>query len=393
MTSHPNFTLLLPRKIVFGWGRRSELGGLVSDLGQRVLLIDGSRTLRTSVMFGEISSSLAERQLQVEHVASVQGEPTIEDVDDIASKVRELNPREGDVVLGLGGGAAIDTAKAVAALATQPESVSVREYLEGIGTGKKLTARPLPIVAVPTTAGTGSEATKNAVISCNDPPCKKSFRSEEMVPSLAVIDPEFMASCPPEQTAHSGMDAITQLIESFLSRRANAATSSVCLTALSGTVTALTQAVQDGANREARETMAAAALASGIALANSGLGMAHGVAAALGAHHNVPHGLACAVMLPVALRTNRSHSPERWRPLSDVLCPNGEECETDHADRVIDVIAQLSAELNIPTKLRDLGVAKESLPDLVTGSRGNSMNGNPRELSDEELAEILEGCW
>ncbi len=365
--------------MAFGWGKRTELGRLAAGLGRRALLLGGLR----------------EAGIGVEAVATAHREPTIEDVDEAAQAVRDMSPRPGDFVLGIGGGSAMDLAKAVAALATNAPG-GVRDYLEGIGTGKTLSVDPLPLLAVPTTAGTGSEATRNAVISCSDPPCKKSLRSDKLIPAAVLIDPELTVSCPQEQTAWCGMDAITQLIESYVSKKSTPATDLLCLGSLRRAVDAIVTAVEQPADRGAREALSFAAFCSGIALANSGLGMAHGVAAALGAVCDVPHGLACAVLLPIAMRTNHFAAREKLNTLGRTLAPPERLPMLEGnaaADAVIAQIEDLFEPLKIPSKLRDLGVRQEQIPELVVGSRGSSMNGNPREISEHELTQILEANW
>ncbi|WP_437202201.1 iron-containing alcohol dehydrogenase [Planctomicrobium sp. SH664] len=383
------FNLLLPRQVTFGWGRRVELGTLARGLGSRVFLVDGSNTLRKSPVWGEILSSLSSQNLAVEHLCTVTCEPTIADVDATTRDILRFQPASGDLVLAIGGGAALDLAKAVAAMATNSQGGSVRDYLEGVGTGRTLTADPLPVLAVPTTAGTGSEATRNAVISCHEPPCKKSLRSNLMLPSAILIDPELTVSLSPRQTASSGLDAITQLIESFLSRRAQPFTDALCLTGLDGAMSALETACRDPGNRAARETMAYAAFLSGIALANSGLGFAHGVAAALGALCNVPHGLACATLLPIAMRQNLQVANARLRRLAPLLTGN----LTASAEQGIAAVDSLLDNLSVPRRLRDLGVHHSQLLEIATGSRGNSLSGNPRDFTDAELLSILEAHW
>jgi alcohol dehydrogenase len=243
---------------------------------------------------------------------------------------------------------------------------------------------------MPTTAGTGSEATKNAVISSYDPPFKKSLRSESMVPQIVLIDPELSVSVPPSVTAHTGMDAITQLIESYLSRRAQPIPQALCLQGLELALPAIVDAVENGRLRQPRECMAQAALLSGMALANSGLGLAHGVAAALGVHCRVPHGLACAVMLPVALEVNRDVCQAELAKLASLLPRRALSSEAAAADAFIEHIREIGRRLQIPSRLSELGVTREQLPDIVGSSRGNSMNGNPRDVTDGELSRILE---
>ena len=223
-------------------------------------------------------------------------------------------------------------------------------YLEGVGRGiaANWSIPPLPLVAMPTTAGTGSEATKNAVISSYDPPFKKSLRSNEMLPRLVLVDPELSVSVPPETTAWTGMDAITQLIESYVCRFARPIPQALCIEGLRRAWPALREVVRDGHAREAREAMSHAALLSGLALANSGLGLAHGVAAALGSVARVTHGLACAVMLPVALRVNRDVARESLARLARELWPVSYASDATAADGLIDNVGLLCATLNVP---------------------------------------------
>ena len=250
------------------------------------------------------------------------------DVDSLAEILTHANLADGDFVIGLGGGSAIDLAKATAAMATNRESKTVADYLEGVGRGLKIANPPLPVLAIPTTAGTGSEATKNAVISSDttyhvrpgetsrrpipqaerNQPFKKSLRSEQMVPRIVLVDPELTVTTPSTVTAYSGMDAITQLIESYISRRAKPIPRALCLQGLQLAIPALPEAVRDGNAAGLAKRWHRRRCFPGMALANSGLGLAHGVAAALGAECRVAHGLACAVMLPAAMEANREVS-------------------------------------------------------------------------------------
>jgi alcohol dehydrogenase class IV len=250
---------------------------------------------------------------------------------------------------------------------------------------------------MPTTGGTGSEATKNAVISSHDPPFKKSLRSELMIPRVVLVDPELSVTVPPKNTAQTGMDAITQLIESYISRRARPIPRALAVHGLQLALRAIVEAVENGSSRSAREAMAHAALLSGMALANSGLGMAHGVAAALGIVCDVPHGLACAVMLPAALRANQRVAGADLAVLEravELPLQSGEmQVASDEAaaDALIGRIENLCRTIGISPRLGEIGVRAEQIPALVAQSRGNSMNGNPRDLSDDELTAILMG--
>jgi len=383
-----NYDLLLPPRIVFGWGRRAELPELAKPLGRRALLVSGSRTLDATGRLDELIDSFRGANIAVERLAVITREPEVADVDDCVGRLSELTVRDGDFVVAVGGGSAIDLGKAVAAMATNREGESVRDYLEGVGRGLKITNRPLPMIALPTTAGTGSEATKNAVISCYDPPFKKSLRSDLMVPRVVLIDPELTVSAPKPVTAHSGMDALTQLIESFISRRAKPVPRALCRQGIELALRYLVEAVEQPESRPAREAMSHAALLSGIALANSGLGMAHGVAAALGVHCRVPHGLACAVMLPTAMQVNRDVRSQDLAEIGKIIDP---ETSADRQSALaIETVRDLGERIGIPAKLSELGVRAVQIPAIVRSSRGNSMSGNPRALSDDELTGILE---
>jgi alcohol dehydrogenase class IV len=383
-----SYDLLVPRQIVFGWGRRRELGALVQTAGRRALVVWGSRTLASHALGGELRDCLA-ASVEVVEAATITREPEVEDVDRLVGELRERGAAAGDVLVAIGGGSAIDLAKAAAALVPQSGGGSVRDYLEGVGRGLSLIERPLPMVAVPTTAGTGSEATKNAVISSFDPPFKKSLRSNQMLPAAVLVDPELTTTAPRSVTLHSGMDAITQLIESYISCRARPIPQALSRAGLRVAVPALRMLAQEPDDRAAREAMAHAALLSGIALANSGLGVAHGVAAALGVVARVPHGLACAVVLPVALRVNRAHAEVQYAELAAELGLDARS-PAAAADAFVRHIQELCAAVGIPRRLSALAVRREQLAELARLSRGNSLDGNPRKLADAELLEILE---
>jgi alcohol dehydrogenase class IV len=385
-----NYDFLAPPRIVFGWGRRRELGALASALGRRAFVVLGSRTLQRNGAWGELAKQLEQAGVEPIVAGTLSREPEVADVDQLAALLRERGAAAGDFVLALGGGGAIDLAKAAAALVSNRHGNSVRDFLEGVGTGMQVTEPPLPLLAMPTTGGTGAEATKNAVIAVADPPVKKSMRSPLMVPRVVLVDPELAISVPAETTAWTGMDAVTQLIESYISRNAKPIPQALAIHGLQLALPRVREAVRDGKSRPAREALAHAALLSGMALANSGLGFAHGVAAALGVHARVPHGLACAVMLPVALRVNREVAEKPLAELARATLPAGMLSDSAATLAFIDHIDALCAELKVPARLSSVGVQADQLDDLVKGSRGNSMNGNPRELTDAELRRFLE---
>jgi len=388
-----HYDLLLPRRILFGWGRRSELGPQARTLGRRALLVTGSKTLQANGTIAELTRQLEQSGVEVRELAAIHREPEVVDVDAAVRTLHQIGVQGGDLVVAIGGGAALDLGKAVAALATNRQSDTVQDYLEGVGRGLKIDHPPLPVLAMPTTAGTGSEATRNAVISSTSPAFKKSLRSDLMVPAVVLVDPELTVSSPRNVTVWSGLDAITQLIEAYLTRNARPVPQALCLEGLREAVPALPRLVDDPGNRPAREAMAHAALLSGIALANSGLGMAHGVAAALGVTCQVPHGLACAIMLPTALAANRRVREREIATLGRLFTGSEQTSDSAAADAAVAFIADYCLKLKIPTRLREVGVTKDQIEPLVLGSQGNSLNGNPRTISECELSDTLEALW
>jgi alcohol dehydrogenase class IV len=388
------YDFFAPPRIAFGWGRRREVGTLARSLGtRRAFLVTGARLAAGGAPLDEIQTALSAAGLQPILAASISREPEVTDVDNAVDWLRAHEASAGDVMIAIGGGSVIDLAKAAAAIVTNSAGGSVLDYLEGVGRGLQITVPPVPLVAMPTTGGTGTEATKNAVISCYDPPFKKSLRSDLMVPRVVLVDPELAVTLPPSATAACGMDAITQCIESYISRRAKPIARALAAEGLRRAVPALATAVNEPANRPAREAMAHAALLSGMALANSGLGLAHGVAAALGVHARTRHGLACAIMLPVALATNRPHCEAELATLARTIWNEHWPSDSAAADAFVARIGILCRTVGVPQRLRDIHVAREQIPALVAGSHGNSLDGNPFAIFDEQLQTILERMW
>lgn len=385
------YDLHLPPRVLFGWGRLSELGAHAVWLGRRAFVIHGSRSLERAGRVSELHDRLRAAGISTLEAGVAQGEPTVEQVDALAADLQSARAGAGDFVVAIGGGSAIDLAKAVAAMAVQPGGRSVRDYLEGVGSGASLDSLPLPMVALPTTGGTGSEATRNAVIAGSSPqPFKKSLRHASLIPRLVLIDPQLAAGLPPQITAWSAMDCITQLIESYISRFARPVPQWLAAAGLRTALAYAEEAYVSG-TRAAREAMAHAAFLSGVALANSGLGIAHGVAAALGAWHNVPHGLACAVMLPWALQINRGACLPTLAELARTALDLQGAADETAADALLEHIEQLAAALQIPERLGELGVKPHDVPRLAAASHGNSRYGNPRQFEDAELEALLLG--
>ncbi len=384
------YNFIAPRQVVFGWGRRTEVGVLGRNLGSRALLFSGLPDHLAETVIPQIADALHAERVDMIEVGAIDHEPEAADVDEATASLVKAGVGSSDFLLALGGGAAIDLAKATAAMAANTESPTVVDYLEGVGRGLKLKNDPLPVMAIPTTAGTGAEATYNAVISHYSPAWKKSLRDPRLMPQISLVDPELCVTVPPAVTAASGMDAITQLIESYVSRKAQPIPQALCMQGLRLGVPAIAEAVADGSSRSARERMSHAALLSGMALANSGLGMAHGVAPALGTHCRVPHGVACAIMLPVALRFNRDACEEAFARLAHVLFDvDPQQSVSKAADRFIAEIERLCDRVGVPRRLSDVGVQPEQIPAIAKDSFGNSMRGNPVDISEPRLIELL----
>lgn len=301
-----------------------------------------------------------------------------------------------DVVIGIGGGSALDAAKAIAGL-LKPGN-SVMDHLEGVGPELPYTGPTTPFIAVPTTAGTGSEATKNAVLSVQGlNGFKKSFRDEKLVAEYALIDPDLLATCPPAVIAANGMDAFTQLLESFVSSRAGPLTDSLAWGGMKAARDGLLTLYADAGDATARERMAYAAMVSGITLAQVGLGSVHGLAAPLGAFFPIPHGVVCGTLVAAAtrvniesLRTREATHPalEKYAQVGRLLSKQGHlDMEASHA-ALIETLERWTHALSLPT-LSHFGVSQADIPRIVTNSRGSSMKTNPVRLEDDEIAAIL----
>ena len=378
-----NFEFAAPTRIIFGEGRLSEAAKLAAGMGSRVLVVQGSSGRAEPVV----------RQLRDQGTPTttfrVPSEPTVSLVEQGTAAARS---DRCDVVVALGGGSVIDAGKAIAALLTN--DALVRDYLEVIGKGRPLTNRSAPFIAIPTTAGTGAEVTRNAVLMAEEDRVKVSLRSALMLPAVALIDPELTYSLPPAVTASTGLDALTQCIEPFVSPNANPLSDAVAREGIHRAAGALRRAFRDGADVDARRDMALASLCGGLALANAKLGAVHGFAAPLGGTFPIPHGVACARLLPSVARINvralRARSPSspalaRYDDLARVLTG-------DHASTAEDGAAWLEAlveELGVPT-LASYGVRDEDIARVVAAARqASSMQGNPIVLTDDELAEAL----
>jgi alcohol dehydrogenase class IV len=337
---------------------------------------------------GRILSNLSENSISAV-LFSVAGEPEISKIE---SGVALAKKEQCDVVVGFGGGSVMDAAKAIAAMMTNEGELL--DYLEVIGRGKNLTRRSAPVIAIPTTAGTGAEVTRNAVLASPEHKVKVSLRSPHMLPAMALVDPELTYDLPPDITASTGLDALTQLIEPYVCLRANPMTDGFCVDGIPRAARSLREAVFNGQNKSAREDMALASLYGGLALANAGLGAVHGFAGPIGGMFPAPHGAVCATLLPHVMAANlhalrerdaHSYAFSRYNRIASLLTNNPNAT----ADAGVEWVRKLVAELPIP-KLGAYGVREEHVADIVAKSaNASSMKANPIVLTPDELAQTL----
>ncbi len=372
------FEFATAARVVFGEGTLAEVATMAREFGKRTLVVCGGSG-RESRLVGMLDDPVVFR---------ISGEPSVDD----ARSGAEFARAEGCAcVVGFGGGSAIDAAKAIAGLAGNPGDPL--DYLEVVGAGRALSNQGLPFLAVPTTAGAGADVTRNAVLLSRTHRVKASLRSNLLYARAAVVDPELTYGLPSALTAATGMDALTQLIEPYVSSRANPMTDALCADGIQAVAWALPRAWRNGADREARRAMAWSSLSGGFALANAGLGAVHGFAAPIGGGFPAPHGAVCAALLPHAMEVNlralRAKSMEvgvaRYQRVAGWLTGNASAAP----DEGIEFVARLCTDLGVPP-LRTYGVGSSSVAELVrNAAQASSMKANPVALTEAEMEEIL----
>ena len=374
-------------EIVFGAGSRQLLPDRIRREGARALVVTGRSPARAVAVLDAV------RLAGVEVTVSPLGhEPTL---DDARTAARLARDQAVEVVVGIGGGSTIDLGKAVAALVTN--GGDPLDYLEVIGRGLPLVQRPLPFIAVPTTAGAGAEVTRNSVLTSPQEGVKASLRSPLMLPRLAVVDPELSLTLPADVTAATGMDALAQLLEPYVSSRANPITDPLCLDGLARVARSLRRAWTDGDDLDARTDMSLAALFGGLALANAALGAVHGFAAAIGGRFDAPHGAVCAALLPgvvranvAALATRAPTSPAGARYVTAARVMTGRD--DARAEDLVELLQQLRTDLKI-SGLRAYGVGDHDAQAIIdAAARASSMGGNPVALNTAELHAVLDAA-
>jgi alcohol dehydrogenase class IV len=375
-----NFSFATASQIIFGNYSLEKVPEMVAQMGKNILLVTGKITEKAQVLSNQFPSGTKVSLFQIE------SEPTVQMIQEGTEMARSNSCK---VVIGLGGGSVIDGAKAIAALATNKGDLM--DYLEVIGKGEALTKAPLPSIVIPTTSGTGAEVTKNSVIKSPEHKVKVSLRSDLMYPNVAVVDPILTYSMSPELTASTGVDALTHLLETFVSNQANPFVDMVCREGLQRVSRSLIRAYKNGKDERAREDMAMAGMLGGMALANVKLGAIHGFAGPMGGMFPIPHGEICACLMPAVIQVNiealtvQNQDIEKFNELAKILTGSNLAQAKDAivwADNLIEA-------LQIPT-LSKFGLSEDDFPELIKKAKvSSSMKGNLVELSDVQLRWIL----
>ncbi len=377
----------LPTKIVSGLGSLNNLVGIIRGLGDNVLLITGKKSARQSGLLDRITKIIsATSEIRLTVFDQVDPEPACDNINQALAVTRE---KGCDIVVGLGGGSVIDAAKAVAALANKDGLVE--EYM----TGRELLFPGVPCIAIPTTAGTGAEVTPNAVLSDRKRQVKESLRHHFLYPQAAIIDAELTVSLPPKLTAYSGIDALCQSIESYVSTGSNILTDAIALQSIRLVSLNLREAFKNGTNINTRQNMMYAALLSGITLSNARMGAVHGIAHPLGQKYNLPHGLVCGVLLPYVIEFNLNFATVKYAAIAGVMGGLLRGLDKERAAKIcIDKTKQLLVEVGFPWRLQELGVKPEDFPQIAKDSLpSGSLKTNPRVVSEEDVISILKKAY
>lgn len=375
------FEFSLPTKIIFGWGSLEKLGKEASNLGSKAILITGRKSLKEAGILDNVIKDLDEHEVRLILFSDVEVDPSIETIDKAVSVAK----KEGcNLVIGIGGGSVLDTAKSVSGLIN--ENGEVKEYLAG----KEIQNDTAPFIAVPTTAGTGSEVTKNAVITDKERRIKISFRSFKLIPKIALVDPSLTVTMPKKLTSASGMDALSHAIEAYLSKNSNEITDSLAATSIRLIGENLLGAFNEGSNKEYRENMMFASVLAGMAFANAGLGLVHALSHPLGPRFNIPHGVACALMLPYVMEFNILGRLGKISEIASLLGENVENrMDTSHII-AIEKVRSLVQQVGLPTKLTQIGFTKKNIESIVEDTKfSGSLRFNPRTVTPQDIENIL----
>ena len=384
-----NYKVILPPNIEFGIGKRDLLAEKILEFGNKILLLTGGSSFTETGNWELLERSLKANQIVFELVR-IRQEPTPEIIDEVVRVYIDYDPK---VIVAIGGGSVLDAGKAISAML--PVKEPIINYLEGVGDGRTHPGTKIPFFALPTTSGTGSEATKNAVISrVGEDGFKRSLRHDNFIPDLALIDPELTLQCPQNISIWSGMDAFTQLLESYLSTSANPLTDAIAISGLEMINKFLERVVNDGTDLEARSGMAYAAFCSGITLANAGLGIVHGFASSIGGRIDIPHGLICASLMGVSnditLNKLLKENPDdpavlKYAGVGKIFHGSYDRDNMFYAEFLVNKIYDLTLKFRLP-KLGEFGFQPDMIAEIL---KNTSNKNNPVKLTESEMKEIL----
>jgi alcohol dehydrogenase len=390
----PSYSIARLPEIHFGNGCFTKIPELIEKYGKKTLVVTGNKSFEVTKQWSGLIQALRHKGIEYLQV-KIKHEPSPELIDEHVHAMMDSGIQS---VVGIGGGSVLDAAKAIAGLL--PFGNSVMDHLEGVGPELPYTGPPLPFIAVPTTAGTGSEATKNSVLSKNGiNGFKKSFRDDQLVPDYAIVDPELLKTCPPELIAANAMDAFTQLLESYVSLRSNPFTDALALDGMASVRDGMIDWYDGNTDTNiARNKMAYASLLSGITLAQTGLGSVHGLASPLGAFFPIPHGVVCGTLLATATRFNidalqerepDNHVLQKYAFTGRILSDDYTLSQDAALTALISQLEQWTTHMKLE-RLADYGVTKDDFTHIVNNCRGSSMKTNPIKLTDEEITRILD---
>lgn len=375
-----NFSLRFPIEIIFGRDSVNQIGKKTKEYGSKVFLVTGKSAMKKSGVTDKIIKSLKEAGIENIYIYDqAEHDPSVQTVD---CGVKLAKEGGYEVVIGVGGGSAMDTAKTIASLVKNEGSAL--DYQSG----KEIINQGLPFIAIPTTAGTGAEITNNSVITDTENKIKQSIRSPFMIAKVAIVDPMLTVSMPPKVTAASGMDALTQAIENYVSLMTNPFSDTLALRATTLISANLINAVKNGNDLDARENMALGSLFGAMAFANGKLGAVHGLAHPIGVLFDVPHGVICALLLPYVMEFNLSVRLSRYAEIAKAM---GLGCGSDDemANKAISEVRKMLVEMGLPQRLGEFGIKKDNIPLIIKSARGSSLDNNPRPATFEGLQEIL----
>jgi len=375
--------IIFNRQLLYGKGSLDKIGEVSKNFGKKALIVTGKNSAKKSKALDTVLNILKIEDIKTVIYDKAIPNPTVEIVDNGAFVAKE---EKVDFIIGIGGGSAIDTAKAIAAMVKNEGSV--RDYLE-IPSGKKIKKPAIDVIAIPTTPGTGAEVTKNAVINSTQDKLKVSIRDYSLVPKVAILDPKLIITADDEIIKYSVMDALTQLIEPFVGKKSHPVIDMFIIQGIKLIKENLFQFLENKTDLEKALNLQLAAYYSGIALANAGLGAVHALSRPFGGIYNLPHGLICAILLPYITKYNWKFNIEKYSQIAIALGEKESQNKEKLAEKVSEIIFEMNKKLKIPENFKNFNIPKKDIPQIIEASKGSSLENNPKQFSYEELEMIL----